>query len=350
MEELQVIETTSGRQFKPWVDADKLQEAVSNPASVTAIASEIASGKQAIAQAINAKGGNASVTESFNELADDIINLNNSFITYGVEVTEKIHWFKFICDSSTVARLPLTTIDDDVVTTITQPSSFQSCTALESVRMTALVTLSGEHAFQGCTVLQKVIMPNLVTISGSGAFAGCPALQEVTMPNLTTISSGQCFNTLPALQYISLPSLIAINGNFSFAYNTSLQEVNMPNLTVISGGNTFINCSALSNVIFGTLTTLLDPFINDKPSLRNITIGEDTNINLPFYRWSASNVIAEGQSGIDELNSNLYNNLLTKLYDHSQDGQTRTLRIGWLAKVTAENIAYANAKGWTLTT
>lgn len=193
-------------------------------------------------------------------------------------------------------------------------------------------------------------MPNLVTISGSGVFAGCPALQEVTMPNLTTISSGQCFNTLPALQYISLPSLIAINGNFSFAYNTSLQEVNMPNLTVISGSNTFINCSALSNVIFGTLTTLLDPFINDKPSLRNITIGEDTNINLPFYRWSASNVIAEGQSGIDELNSNLYNNLLTKLYDHSQDGQTRTLRIGWLAKVTAENIAYANAKGWTLTT
>lgn len=28
MEELQVIETTSGRQFKPWVDADKMLEIV----------------------------------------------------------------------------------------------------------------------------------------------------------------------------------------------------------------------------------------------------------------------------------------------------------------------------------
>ena len=56
-----------------------------------------------------------------------------------------------------------------------------------------------------------------------------------------------------------------------------------------------------------------------------------------------------GQSGIDELNSNLYNNLLTKLYDHSNDGETRILQIGWLDYITPENIAYANAKGWTIT-
>jgi hypothetical protein len=87
-----------------------------------------------------------------------------------------------------------------------------------------------------------------------------------------------------------------------------------------------------------------------KPNLRNITIGQGTDINLPFQYWTATNVIAEGQSGIDELNENLYNNLLTKLYDHSQDGQTRTLRIGWLANVSQANIDYATAKGWTLTT
>lgn len=84
--------------------------------------------------------------------------------------------------------------------------------------------------------------------------------------------------------------------------------------------------------------------------LRNFTIGQYTDVNLLFHKWTATNVIAEGQSGIDELNENLYNNLLTKLYDHSQDGQTRTLRLGWLAKVSQENIDYANSKGWTLTT
>ena len=84
--------------------------------------------------------------------------------------------------------------------------------------------------------------------------------------------------------------------------------------------------------------------------LINLTIGQDTDINLPFIFWTASNVIAEGQSGIDELNNNLRNNLLEKLTDHSTDGQTRTLRLGWLAHVSQENIDYANSKGWTLTT
>ncbi|MEE1318970.1 MAG: leucine-rich repeat protein, partial [Ruminococcus sp.] len=137
---------------------------------MTAIASEITSGKQAIAAAINAKGGTASATESFNGLAQDVINLNDSFITYGVEVTEKIHWLKFICDAGAVARLPLTAIDDDIVTTISQSNVFQNCSALESVKMTALTTISGNSAFSGLSALQEVNLPNLVTISGGSVF------------------------------------------------------------------------------------------------------------------------------------------------------------------------------------
>jgi hypothetical protein len=273
--------------------------------SVNGIAGEIGAGKAAIAEAINAKGGSASATESFNELAEDIVNLNKSFITYGVEVTEKIHWLNFICNAGIPTRLPLTAIDDDTVTEISQPNVFQNCTALERVKMTALTTISGGNVFQSCSSLQRVELPNLTTISGSHVFQSCSALQEFNAPNLTSI----------------------INDNF-------------------------YQSNALRCMILGTLTYLASNWMGGslRPNLRNITIGSDTNISLPFQNWTAANVIAEGQSGIDELNSNLYNNLLTKLYDHSQDGQTRTLRIGWLANVTAENIAYANAKGWTLTT
>jgi hypothetical protein len=124
----------------------------------------------------------------------------------------------------------------------------------------------------------------------------------------------------------------------------------LPNLTTISGSNTFQGCSSLQSVEFGRLILIAESFYNTKPNLRNITIGAGTDVNLPFQNWTAKDVIAEGQSGIDELNSNLYNNLLTKLYDHSNDGETRTLRLGWLAKVSQENIDYANSKGWTLTT
>ncbi|MBQ1752422.1 MAG: hypothetical protein II109_03300, partial [Paludibacteraceae bacterium] len=98
MEELQVIETTSGRQFKPWASREDVQiikqetvqavvQAVQDPASVTAITSEIASGKQAIASAINAKGGEASATESFQELAEDLDTIPNA-----------IDWVKMVCE------------------------------------------------------------------------------------------------------------------------------------------------------------------------------------------------------------------------------------------------------------
>ncbi len=112
----------------------------------------------------------------------------------------------------------------------------------------------------------------------------------------------------------------------------------------------FVAPETAVNIVLGTLESA--PSITYVPAhfLRNITIGQDTDIDLPFNTWAATNVIAEGQSGIDELNNNLRTNLLEKLYDHSTDGETRTMRLGWLAHVTQENIDYANSKGWTLTT
>ena len=137
---------------------------------------------------------------------------------------------------------------------------------------------------------------------------------------------------------------------FAFYKDTALREVVMNNLVTISGSSTFLSCASLQNIELGTLTKCVDPFSNTKTNLRNITIGQDTDVDLPFQNWTATNVIIEGPSDIDELNNNLRTNLLEKLADHSTDGQTRTLRLGWLAYVTQENIDYANSKGWTLTT
>ena len=174
---------------------------------------------------------------------------------------------------------------------------------------------------------------------------GFDYISEIYRPrNLMEAYNNRCY-----LKSIVNNTIEEISGGSTFHSCSSLQSVQLPNLVTISGGSTFSNCSSLQSVQFGSLARCGDPFYNSMPNLRNITI-QDANINLPFQKWTAANVIAEGQSGIDELNSNLYNNLLTKLYDHSQDGQTRTLRLGWLAHVTQENIDYANSKGWTLTT
>ena len=174
-------------------------------------------------------------------------------------------------------------------------------------------------------------------------------LKSIINNTIEGISGGHTFYSCSSLQSVQLPNLVTISGINTFYSCSSLQSVQLPNLVMISGGSTFYNCSSLQSVQFGSLIRCVDPFFNPKPNLRNITI-QDANINLPFQNWTANAVISEGQTGIDELNSNLYNNLLTKLYDHSQDGQTRTLRLGWLAYVTQENIDYANSRGWTLTT
>ena len=303
MEELQVIETTSGRQFKPWASREDVQAAVQDPASVTAITSEIASGKQAIASAINAKGGTASATESFTELAEaveEIPNFNLSGYKYinGFTPTNVGEAYLY--------RRYLNDISDSSITQL-----------LNDVN----------DIYSYCNALQSISFPNLTTISAASVFRNCVALQSIDLPNLTTINGGIVF------------------------YECNINYFHLPKLSFISKEGDFRSNYSVIDIVLGTLFTINPYWLWDsKSKLRNITIGASTDVNLPFHHWSATDVIAEGQSGITELNSNLYNNLLTKLYDHSQDGVTRTLRLGWLANVSAENIAYANAKGWTLTT
>ena len=166
---------------------------------------------------------------------------------------------------------------------------------------------------------------------------------------ITEITRDYAFPHNIALREVIMNGVTTISGSSIFQGCNSLQLVDFPNLTTISGNSIFLGCNSLQSVIFGTLLSITEPFYNAKQNLGNITIGQDTDIDLPFQNWTTTNVIAEGQSGIDKLNSNLYNNLLTKLYDHSSDGETRILQIGWLDYITPENIAYANAKGWTIT-
>ena len=268
----------------------------------SALIAEIKEAKRMLAAAINTKGGSSSGDESFTQLADDIRQLSESgILATGIEQTEPFSFLKYITISG---DFNITAINSDAIFSITRSFAFYSLKSLSYFNAPNLTTITGNNCFDLCILLSYFNAPNLTTITGSACFGNCFALRELNIPKLTILNST------------------------SFFYNTD----------------------NLENIIMGTLTTFNYGSSSNKPLLRNFTIGQDTDINLSNQYWTATDVIAEGQSGIEELNSNLYNNLLTKLYDHSQDGQTRTLRLGWLAHVSQENIDYANAKGWTLTT
>lgn len=349
MEELQAIETTSGRQFKPWVDADKLQEVVSDPASVTGIASEIASGKQAIAQAINAKGGSATATESFSELAEaveDIPNYSDMLKLAGIIAGGNYNKNALQGHNENV-KYGKTEIVDNVgaFETINVGYCFQYWDLLERVDLPALTTLTN-NVFTFCSSLQEVDIPNLTTI-GPAAFSNCTSLQEVNFPLLTSISGESHFKGCTSLKNVTIIGFATMPRSM-FNGCTSLRSVILPTVTTnvhTSYGVPFYQCYNLRNVELGTLVNFNEPFFDAKPNLRNITIGQDTNINLPFQQWTATNVIAEG-GGIDELNANLQTNLISKLYQ----GGGKILRLGAALYdvTTQETRDMVTAKGWTL--
>jgi hypothetical protein len=278
--------------------------------------------KENLVSAIEYKGGTSSAEKSFQGIAGDIREIPN-FPTTGFEYTSEIY-------------RPKTLIE-----------AYNNKKYIKRITDNFIENLNAE-IFYYCIYLESVSFPNLVSISGSNTFTSCANLSSVNFPNLVSISGGNTFTSCANLSSVDFPNLVSISGNDVFSPCANLSSVNFPNLVSLSNRHTFNGCP-LENIVFGTLVKVAE-FHSTKIVLRNITIGQNTDINLPFQNWTATNVIAEGQSGIDELNSNLYNNLLTKLYDHSEDGETRTLRIGWLAKVSQENIDYANSKGWTLTT
>jgi hypothetical protein len=319
------------------------------------LASDVQQGKNVIAQAINAKGGTASATESFTELAQAVEEIKN-YNDYRLSFFETLSTGKNTSTSLiNVNILELNDTGVDYNYTIGD-YEFYDNQNIEKINISHCTTVGGS-AFYGNQTLKEVSISG--DFSDGGVFAGCVSLLKVVMSG--TIIRKTTFFGCTSLTELIAPNLITLqsanSGNSQVFSGTKIKNLYLPTVTTVNNadGYIFSNMQYLESVTLGTLLTFsLRPdrtvieFANST-KLKSFTVGEGTDVNIPLQSWNPTYVIAQ-VGGIDELNNNLYNNLLTKLYDHSQDGQTRTLRIGWLANVTAENIAYANAKGWTLTT
>lgn len=326
MEELQAIETTTGRQFKPWVDADKLQQIVSDPASVTGITSEIVSGKQAIAEAINAKGGSASATESFKELADDIDTIPNA-----------IDWVKMVCEreyntNSIDNTNPIKSIErvTSNTTTFIGQYAFKECTQLQYVDMPNVTSL-GICVFEGCAILETVELPNVVSI-GVRSFAYCTNLKGLSLPNWSgsfTTSYSYFFAKCLSLEYLLLPKITGLSN------------------TAFGGAQGMGGTGSLKRLQLGTLsTTLVNLFIGGTygmsvPYLISFEIGAGSDYDILQNGWNPTPYFApsaEQWPNRLQLYTNLKEHLIDRLYDHSEDGvDTRVLRIGFYATLYADS-------------
>lgn len=317
MEELQVIETTTGRQFKPWASKEDVQAAVQDPASVTGIASEIASGKQAIASAINAKGGTASAIDSFAELAqavEDIPNNNFEGIVFSSGFSPR-NTLEVIVNLNKI-----TEIDDDITEAITGSyGGFPNVVRLNFLKLKRI----------------KGILVNM-------------PIADMTFPEVEYYAPTYSNVSLGSTLYLPKAHTVGIGVFFNSVISSVLHFRFPVCSTLISIGETWRGADPI-DIEFGQLNSM--PTYAGWMSLlscQTIKVAPNTDGNQYWQQWKATTAIST--IGVQQLNDNLYNDMLVNLYDHSQDGETRTLRIGWLANVTQENIDYATSKGWTLTT
>jgi hypothetical protein len=302
--------------------SDSYKELVNSLGNI--VLKDVAEGKKQIAAAINTKGGQADPDSSFDQLAEDISTIPDINLT---------GW---------------TFLDDYKPVNVAQfLNNFEK---VVSIYDESFINIVKSSLFENFEHLTTIDLPALRSISGGYTFGNNPKLTTVHLPALTSISRYSTFESCSKLTTVHLPALTTINGDYTFSNCIKLTTIDLPALRSISGSYTFESAN-LTNLILGTLERVTgNLFVYIKTKLRNVSIGIGTDINLSLNSWTATNVIAEGQSGIDELNSNLYNNLLTKLYDHSEDGEERTLRLGWYNYVSEENKLYAKNKGWNITT
>lgn len=96
-------------------------------------------------------------------------------------------------------------------------------------------------------------------------------------------------------------------------------------------GQSFNVCTKLKVWCVGKMTdmrpTTLGYGSSYKPNLRVVEVGQDTDINLPFGPWTATNVIAEGQTGVDELNFNIKTYIADRVADRT-GGDALSITIG----------------------
>lgn len=102
----------------------------------------------------------------------------------------------------------------------------------------------------------------------------------------------------------------------------------------------------------GTLTTFAaDASLGgtNQTLMRFISVGAGTAVDLHFRYWNATYVIAEGQTGIDELNYNIKTYIADKVADRTNDtALTVTFGAALYNVLTADTIAAFTAKNWNV--
>ena len=256
--------------------------------------------------------------------------------------------------------------------------AFSGCTGLKSIVFPANRNLVlNASAFNGDDALETVTFPDCIVNIGNAAyaFAECIKLSqssfEALMEQATgTAIQGQTFYNCQGITSLTVPDTVIQIMAYAFSGCSALSSVNLNNVTTLQIG-AFINCTSLPEVNLKNVTSLQGSIFAGNTALKKVTF-ERTPTTAPYMAASNNNNMFYGCTALEDVvlpngwNINMvlsdgsatFTNVLThdsmvamiaNLYDYI-GGTSHTLTLGAtnLARLSAEEIAVATAKNWTL--
>jgi hypothetical protein len=189
--------------------------------------------------------------------------------------------------------------------------------AVVTVPNTVTALQSTERSFYGHTEVEEIYFESGSTIQSlpSDVFNGCTALKKIELPPSLRYIGNAIFRSCTSLETITIPDGIANLGNWTFSGCSSLRTVTLPaSITYMNNSNSFANCTAVTD----------------------IRLGADWNYAAVF-------------SFTKQLTHDSMVAMIASLKDLTgTTGKTLTLGAANLARLSAEEIAVATAKNWTL--
>lgn len=178
-----------------------------------------------------------------------------------------------------------------------------------------------QQCFQYCTSLTSITLSELSNVSNMlSCFAGCSKLASITLPGLSNVTAlNSCFYYCSSLTSITLSGLSEVTNMLScFSYCSKIKSITLSGLSKVTNmQHCFYGCRALQDLVVDSWGTVI------------------TNLTT----WQIQSCT--------QLTHQSLLNLISALYTTSV---SRTCTIGTtnLAKLTADEIAVATAKGWNL--
>ena len=159
-------------------------------------------------------------------------------------------------------------------TTTIQNTTFQGCTALQTVTfLNDIVSSIGTSAFASCTSLTSIDIPAGVTAIEQSVFNGCRNLKNVTMGDgVTSIGITAFYNT--GLTSFTFPSALTSIGQSAFENSKLAGDIVLPDALTAIGTQAFAGTQLTGVSIPASVTSIGQGAFAPIPTLANITIAE----------------------------------------------------------------------------